>query len=51
MEGGNYQLVHAIPVNGKWSDAKARFEFVSRQEGNQFSVRLLGFERSRDVRL
>lgn len=44
LENGDYQLVHKIPVAGKWSTAKVRFQFVARKHGNQFSVNLLGFE-------
>lgn len=44
IEGGNYHLVHRLPVDGKWSTAKARFEFVAKHQGNQFSVHLLGFD-------
>ena len=44
LDGGDYQLVHRLPVNGKWSIAKARFEFAAKHHGNQFSVHLMGFE-------
>ncbi len=44
FENGDYQLVHRIPVAGKWSKAKARFRFVAKKHGNQFSVHLVGFE-------
>jgi hypothetical protein len=44
LENGSYQLVHRLPVAGKWSNAVARFEFVAKSHGNQFSVFLIGFE-------
>lgn len=44
LEGGNFQLVHRLPVDGQWSTAKVRFEFVAKCHGNQFSVGLRGFE-------
>ena len=44
FENGDYQLVHRIPVAGKWSTAKVRFQLVAKKHGNQFSVHLLGFE-------
>lgn len=44
LEGGHYQVVHRLPVDGNWSAAKVRFDFVSRKHGNQFSVHLHGFE-------
>lgn len=44
LEGENYQLLHRLPVDGKWSTVKARFEFVAKHHGNQYSVHLRGFE-------
>lgn len=44
LNDGHYQLMHRLPVDGKWSTAKARFEFVAKHHGNQFSVHLRGFE-------
>ena len=44
LDCGDFQLVHRLPVDGKWSMAKARFEFAAKRHGNQFSVHLMGFE-------
>ena len=42
-EGEIFELVHRLPVDGRWSDAKVLFRF-SRGRGDYFHVNLLGFK-------
>ena len=40
-----YILYHALPVQGKWSNIKAVFEFTQKPGTGYFLVSLRGFER------
>ncbi len=38
-----YTLIHRLPVNGKWIDAKVIFDFVRKPETDYYKVWLRGF--------
>lgn len=42
-EGDVFELVHRLPVDGRWSSATVSFRFT-RGRGEYFHVHLLGFE-------
>ena len=44
-EGDVYELLHAIPVDGRWSDAALRLLFTRKAGSGYYRVQLVGLER------